>query len=482
MKSEDEALTGIMQVNRLLKGLKIKGKIMKLKEIMKRQRSFFDEGITRDIQYRRRALQRLRRGIESHETELFEALRQDLGKSAYEAYATELGIVYEEISYMLRHLNALAKPERVFTPLTNFPSKSVIFKEPYGLILIMSPWNYPVQLTLVPLIGALAAGNCAVVKPSNYSPAVSAVIRDILSESFSDSYVYVILGGREENQNLLEQRFDYIFFTGGKAVGRTVMKAAAKNLTPVTLELGGKSPCIVDSTADVALAARRIVWGKFLNCGQTCVAPDYLLVHKDIKEKLLEAMVRNIEALYGPDPIQSKDYGKIVNEKHYRRLASLMEGETPYYFGGYDEEKLKIGPIILDDARWDSPCMAEEIFGPVLPVIEFEELRQVKSWVEKRPRPLALYLFTGSRENEKFILKNLSFGGGCINDTIMHLANNRMPFGGTGESGMGSYHGKYSFRTFSHEKSILKKSRFIDLPMRYAPYPAKDRLLRFFMK
>ena len=455
---------------------------MKLEEIIKRQRSFFNEGITRDIEYRKQALQRLRRGIESHETQLFEALRKDLGKSPYEAYATELGIVYEEISYMLRHLNRLAKPEKVYTPLTNFPSKSVIFKEPYGLILIMSPWNYPVQLTLVPLIGALAAGNCAVVKPSNYSPAVSAVIRDILSESFSDSYVYVILGGREENQNLLEQRFDYIFFTGGKAVGRTVMKAAAKNLTPVTLELGGKSPCIVDSTADVALAARRIVWGKFLNCGQTCVAPDYLLVHKDIKENLLEAMVRNIEALYGSDPIQSKDYGKIVNEKHYRRLASLMEGETPYYFGGYDEEKLKIGPIILDDARWDSPCMAEEIFGPVLPVIEFEDLRQVKSRVEKRPRPLALYLFTGSRENEKFILKNLSFGGGCINDTIMHLANNRMPFGGTGESGMGSYHGKYSFRTFSHEKSILKKSRFIDLPMRYAPYPAKDRLLRFFMK
>lgn len=455
---------------------------MKLDEIIKRQRSFFNEGITRDIEYRRRALTRLYAGVARHEEDLCKALQEDLGKSAYEAFSTEIGIVYSEISYLLRHLNALAKPKRVYTPLTNFPSKSTVYKEPYGLVLIMSPWNYPVQLTLAPLAGALAAGNCAVVKPSNYSPAVSAVIAEILGETFSDSYVSAVLGGREENQNLLSEHFDYIFFTGGKEVGRTVMEAAAKHLTPVTLELGGKSPCIVDETANIAMAARRIVWGKFLNCGQTCVAPDYLLVHQSVKEPLLEAMVRNIEALYGEEPILSKDYGKIVNRKHYDRIAALLDGETPYYFGGRDEEALKIGPVILDDADWDSPSMQEEIFGPVLPVIEFESLRQVKHWVEERPRPLALYLFTGSKASEKYITGGLSFGGGCVNDTIMHLANGHMPFGGVGESGMGSYHGKYSFRTFSHEKSVLKKCTHIDLPMRYAPYPGSTKLLRMFMK
>ena len=456
---------------------------MKLEEIIKRQRSFFNEGITRDIEYRKQALQRLRRGIESHETQLFEALRKDLGKSPYEAYATELGIVYEEISYMLRHLNRLAKPEKVYTPLTNFPSKSVIFKEPYGLILIMSPWNYPVQLTLVPLIGALAAGNCAVVKPSNYSPAVSAVIRDILSESFSDSYVYVILGGREENQNLLEQRFDYIFFTGGKAVGRTVMKAAAKNLTPVTLELGGKSPCIVDSTADVALAARRIVWGKFLNCGQTCVTPDFIYCQEEIKAALLEKIKEEIIRQFGKEPLNNPDYGKIINQKHFIRLLGLIDRENIFTGGRAKEETLQIEPTVLDNQDFDFPAMQEEIFGPVLPVLTFSTEEEAFKKLISLPHPLAFYIFTGKRNKAEKFLSRVGFGGGCINDTVIHIATSEMGFGGFGESGMGAYHGKEGFLTFSHLKSIVDKKTWIDLPMRYQPYKKlNEKLVRFFLK
>lgn len=455
---------------------------MELHEILEKQRIFFREGISRNLNYRRQSLLRLSENLKRCEEELYEALEKDLGKSRYEAYGTELGLVYSEISYMLRHLSRMAKPRRVHTPLMNFPSKSIIYKEPYGVVLIMSPWNYPVQLTLVPLIGALAAGNCAVVKPSAYSPEVSKVLAKILRATFSESHVYTVTGGREVNQNLLMEKFDYIFFTGGKTVGHTVMEAAAKHLTPVTLELGGKSPCIVDESADIAVAARRIVWGKFLNCGQTCVAPDYVLVHSSVKEKLLEAMVRNIEALYGENPLESKDYGKIINEKHFDRLGHLLEGETPYYFGGADPDKCKIGPVILDDGNWESPAMQEEIFGPILPVLSFESLESVKTEIEAGPRPLALYLFTKRKEAEQYILDNLSFGGGCVNDTVMHLAGSSMPFGGVGASGMGSYHGKYSFRTFSHEKSVLKKSTVIDIPMRYAPYPKSLRIIKKFLK
>lgn len=455
---------------------------MELQEILKGQRDFFNTGMTRNPEYRKRALLKLRGGIRRHEEALLCALKEDLGKSSYEAYATELGIVYSEISYMLRHLSSFAKTKKVVTAVTSFPAKSTVYKEPYGLVLIMSPWNYPVQLTLAPLIGALAAGNCAVVKPSAYAPAVSEVIAEILGEVFSSRYVHVVQGGRAENENLLTEKFDYIFFTGGKKVGRSVMEAAAKHLTPVTLELGGKSPCIVDETADIAVAARRIVWGKFLNCGQTCVAPDYVLVHTSVKEKLLEAMVRNIEALYGEEPLESKDYGKIVNQKHYDRLAGLLAGETPYYFGGADEEACRIGPVILDDADWNSLSMKEEIFGPILPVIEFDNLCQVKKTLEKKERPLALYLFTRNRSAEKYIMGGLSFGGGCVNDTVMHLVSHHLPFGGVGESGMGRYHGKYSFETFTHEKSVLKKCRHMDMPMRYAPYPESLKMLRMFLR
>ena len=455
---------------------------MDVKEILVRQRAFFEEGVTKDTAYRRKALLKLRKAVEDNEEEIFDALYKDLGKTAYEAYETEVGLVYSEITYMLKHLDKLARPKRVSTPLSNFPSKSLIYREPYGSVLIMSPWNYPFQLAMIPLIGALAAGNCAVVKPSAYSPAVSDIIARIIGETFSECYVHAVTGGREANQNLLSQKFDYIFFTGGKAVGGQVMEAASRHLTPVTLELGGKSPCIVDESANIPLAARRIVWGKFLNCGQTCVAPDYILVHQSVKSRLLEALVKNIEALYGKDPINSKDYSKIVNEKHFDRLSSLIEGEDLYYSGGMDRERLKIGPVIIDGASWDSKAMGEEIFGPVLPVIEFDDLRRVKKEIEGRPKPLALYLFTRSKASKKYVIKNISFGGGCINDTVMHLATSNMPFGGVGESGMGNYHGSYSFRTFTHEKSVLSKSNLIDVPLRYPPYGRDTKWLKMFLK
>lgn len=453
-----------------------------LKKIVEKQRSFFNREETRQLHFRRQALIRLRRSLKQRESDLLRALEQDLGKSSYEAYATEIGLIYSEISYMLKHLDRLAKPKRVSTPLTAFPGKSRIYQQPYGVALIMSPWNYPAQLTLIPLIGAVAAGNCAVVKPSAYAPETASVLAEIIGGAFSENYVYTVLGGRSVNSSLLEQHFDYIFFTGGKEVGRTVMKAAAEQLSPVTLELGGKSPCIVDETADIAAAARRIVWGKFLNCGQTCVAPDYVLVHESVKEPLLEAMVRNIEALYGEEPLKSRDYGKIINRRHYDRLAELFAKETPYYFGGCDEAACRIGPVILDDVNWNSLCMQEEIFGPLLPVLTFDNLREVKERLDLLPRPLALYLFTRDRRTEKAVMEGFSFGGGCVNDTIMHLATSQMPFGGIGESGMGAYHGKYSFSTFSHEKSVLKKGRRPDLPMRYAPYPRGLSLLKLFLK
>lgn len=455
---------------------------MDIKEVLKRQREFFAEGVTRDLDYRRRALLKLRNAIRDHENEISDALYKDLGKSGYEAYETEIGLVYSEITYMLKHMGSLARTKKVATPLSNFPSKSRIFREPYGSVLIMSPWNYPFQLTMVPLIGALAAGNCAVVKPSAYSPAVSAIIDKILGEIYSECYVHTVTGGREANQSLLAEKFDYIFFTGGKAVGRQVMEAASKHLTPVTLELGGKSPCIVDESADIPLAARRIVWGKFLNCGQTCVAPDYILVHKSVKDKLLTALARNIEALYGENPMDSKDYSRIVNEKHFDRLMALTEGEDLYYSGGYDRDRLKLGPVIIDNPSWDSKAMADEIFGPILPVIEFDDLRRVKKQIEARPKPLALYLFTRSKASMKYVTRNISFGGGCINDTIMHLATSNMPFGGVGESGMGNYHGSYSFMTFTHEKSVLRKSNLIDIPLRYPPYSTSTKWLKVFLK
>lgn len=451
-----------------------------IEKIMERQRQYFESGMTRELAFRRQALIRLREAVREREAVLFQALEADLGKSETEAYATELGMVYSEIRYLLGHLRQLARPKRAKTGLANFPSRGRILSEPYGSVLILSPWNYPVQLTLVPLAGALAAGNCAVVKPSAYAPHVSEAVRDLLEAVFPGDYVHVVTGGRAANQDLLRQHFDYIFFTGGKAVGRQVMEAAAKHLTPVTLELGGKSPCIVDETADIAMAARRIVWGKFLNCGQTCVAPDYVAVHASVKEPLIAAMERNLRALYGADPMESRDYGKIINEKHFDRLLGLLAGRQAQIRA--DRDRLKLAPVLLTDAGWEDPAMEEEIFGPILPVITYENLEDVKEQIRRRPRPLALYLFSRSKKQIRDITGSLSYGGGCINDTIMHLAAPGLPFGGVGESGMGSYHGRQSFAAFSHQKSVLSKSTLIDVPLRYPPYGGSLRWFRMFLK
>ncbi|MDD3141916.1 MAG: aldehyde dehydrogenase, partial [Lachnospiraceae bacterium] len=356
------------------------------------------------------------------------------------------------------------------TPITQFPAKSFIYQEPYGIVLIMSPWNYPFQLTIAPLIGAISAGNCAVLKPSAYSANTSAVIYRMIKEVFSPSYVDVIQGGRAENEALLNQKFDYIFFTGSGDVGKIVLEKAAKNLTPVSLELGGKSPCIVDETADIKLAAKRIIWGKLLNAGQTCVCPDYILVHRDAKEKLIKQMERMICKMYGKDPINSPDYPKMINEKHFLRVRGLLEGESIVTGGNVNESTLQIAPTILDNITWNSPVMQEEIFGPILPILVFDALSDVVQWVNTKPKPLALYFFTKNKERENYILSNISYGGGCINDTIVHLGTSHLPFGGIGASGMGAYHGKASFNTFSHGKSIMKKSLLIDIPLRYAPF------------
>ena len=456
--------------------------IMDIEQKLNAQKLFFRKGYTLDPAYRKQALKNLRKAIMVNEYEVFEALRNDLGKSSYEAFASEIGLVYSEISYMLKNMDRLRRPSHVLTSPANFPSTGRIIKEPYGSVLIMAPWNYPFQLSLIPLIGAVAAGNCAVVKPSDYAPSVSHIIDVIIDTAFDKRHVFTVTGGREANHSLLSNPFDYIFFTGGKTVGRLVMHAAAEHLTPVTLELGGKSPCIVDQTADISLAAKRIAWGKFLNCGQTCVAPDYIYVHKSVKDDFLKALIRSIEAFYGTDPINCKDYGKIVNTKHFDRLTGLFKDVPLYYGGQTDRDRCRIAPVIIDNADWNMKVMQEEIFGPVMPVLEYEDMDEVKHQIQNHPKPLALYLFTSSGTVEKEILGSVSFGGGCVNDTVMHLCSSTMPFGGVGESGMGNYHGKYSFNTFTHKKSILKKDTHIDIPMRYAPYRHSLKLLKMILR
>ena len=394
----------------------------------------------------------------------------------------EVGLTLSELSFVEKRLARWMGDRNHLTPLAQFPARSFTVQEPYGVVLIMSPWNYPFLLTMEPLIGAIAAGNCCVVKPSAYSPATSAVIRDILSQCFPPEYVAVVEGGRAENQALLDQKFDYIFFTGGTAVGKEVMSKAAKHLTPVTLELGGKSPCIVDATARLELAAKRVVFGKLLNCGQTCVAPDYLLIDRRVKDRFLAHLRKQISLQYG-DALDNNGYVRMVNRKHFDRVLGLIDPSKVVLGGGSNPDALKIQPTVLDGVSPEDPVMGEEIFGPVLPVLTFDRVEEALEFVNARPRPLALYLFSQNKQTHELFLRRSSFGGGCINDTIIHLATSRMPFGGVGNSGMGGYHGGASFDTFSHRKSIVKKSAWIDLPVRYAPYsPVKDKLLRLFLR
>ncbi len=456
---------------------------LEITSIIKKQRNYFASGATLPVKTRLEVLKKLKACILCREKEIQNALHKDLGKSSMESYMCETGMVLSELTFMIRHLPSYARERRVTTPLAQYVSRSYQKPSPYGTVLIMSPWNYPFMLTLEPLIDAIAAGNTALVKPSAYSPATSAVIEKVLANCFPKNYVAVISGGRQENQFLLNQKFDYIFFTGSQAVGKEVLRHAAEHLTPVTLELGGKSPCIVDETANLKLAARRIVFGKFLNCGQTCVAPDYIYCDRKIKDALTAELKKEIRRQFGSSPLENIRYGKIINEKHFHRLKTLLDPEAVTYGGSFDEKALKMEPTLLEHQTFESPALQQEIFGPLLPILTFRDLSEAAEKVESLPHPLALYLFTSSRKNADFLTSRCRFGGGCINDTIIHLATSQMGFGGFGESGMGAYHGKAGFDTFTHYKSIVDKKTFLDLPMRYQPYgKLKETLVRMFLK
>ncbi len=453
----------------------------KTKDVVINQREYFFEGKTKNLGFRIQQLKLLKKIIIRHEKDIMLALKKDLNKSKFETYETEIGFVLSELSYVIKNLPKWARCKRVRTPLTNFLSTSYSYPEPYGVTLIMSPWNYPFQLTITPLIGSIAAGNCTILKPSAYSPNTSDLIDKLISKYFDKSFITVVKGGREANNTLLEQKFDYIFFTGSPTVGKVVMKAASKHLTPVTLELGGKSPCIVDKTANIDLSAKRIIWGKLLNAGQTCIAPDYVFVHESVKDKLIDRMKNYIHEFYGNDISNNPEYPKIISEKHFNRLNSLIENENILFGGESNKETGQIAPSLLDNVSEDSPVMKEEIFGPILPILEYKNINNVINFINSRPKPLALYLFSNNKTTHKRIVRNISFGGGCINDTIVHFASSYMPFGGVGESGMGGYHGKTSFDTFSHKKSIVKKSNLVDLTLRYPPYKNKLKILRRFL-
>lgn len=454
-----------------------------IKDLVTRQRKYFQTGATLPVSVRVDALKRLYGVISGCEKEIHTALKRDLGKSGFESYMCETGLVLEEISYMLKHIHRFSREKNVRTPLAQFHSRSFKKPSPYGVTLIMSPWNYPFMLTLSPLVDALAAGNTAVVKPSAYSPHTSDVILQILSQCFDPEYVAVVTGGRAENTCLLREHFDYIFFTGSQSVGKEVMRNAAEHLTPVTLELGGKSPCIVDKSADIKLAARRIVFGKYLNCGQTCVAPDYIYCHRSVKDKLIKEVQKQIQKQYGKQPLRNPNYGKIINEKHFDRLLGLIDKNKTVHGGGSDRHALRIEPTVLDNVTFADAVMQEEIFGPIMPILIFDNLDEAIRNINAMPHPLALYLFTSDKAAAKKVTSRCGFGGGCINDTIIHLATTEMGFGGFGESGMGSYHGKVGFDTFSHYKSIVDKKTWIDLPMRYRPYrKLHEKMIRFFLK
>ena len=459
---------------------------MKQEEIQKiidTQRAFFQTGATLDVNYRIQALKKLHTCLQQKEAEIARALKSDLGKSANESYMCETGLVLSEITWMLKHIRSLAKEKTVPTPLAQFHSRSYRKPSPRGTVLIMSPWNYPVLLSFDPLVDALAAGNTVVIKPSAYSPVSSSLIAEIVQECFPPELVTVVQGGRAENSCLLDAEFDYIFFTGSQAVGREVMRRAAAHLTPVTLELGGKSPCIVEKSANLKLAARRIVFGKYLNCGQTCVAPDYLYCDASVKDELLQLILAEIQKQYGTAPLDNPDYGKIINEKHFRRISGLIDPEKCIVGGTGRAESLQIAPTVMDNVTFEDPVMQQEIFGPVLPVLTFDSLDEAIAKVNTMAHPLALYIFTADKATAEKVTSRCGFGGGCVNDTIIHLATSQMPFGGFRESGMGGYHGKVGFETFSHYKSIVDKKTWIDLPMRYQPYTKLyDRMIHMFIR
>ena len=438
-------------------------------DIMEKQRAFFATGKTKDYTFRKDALKSLRESILYYSNDIDAALKADLNKAPFEGYVTEYGLILQHITHALHGLKSWMKPRRRATGIAAFPGYSKEYQEPYGVVLIMSPWNFPIQLTMCALIGAIAAGNCVIIKPSAYSPESSEIIAKVIARAFPSEYITVIQGGRAENTQLLEQRFDYIFFTGSITVGKLVMEKASKNLTPVTLELGGKSPCIITEDASIKKAAKAIAYGKLMNCGQVCVCPDYVLIPEHMQKEFCDAITEQFKTMIG-DALTNDEYPRIVNQKHFDRVKGLMEGVTIYSGGRSNPDKLQIEPTVLVDVTEDSPVMQEEIFGPLLPVITYKKLEEAEAFVLRHEKPLALYLFTESKAMEKRIMNNLSFGGGCVNSTIMHLATKGLGFGGVGYSGMGMYHGKYSFDTFSHTKGVYKKSGIFDVPLAYHPY------------
>ncbi|MGM0845901.1 MAG: aldehyde dehydrogenase [Bacillota bacterium] len=446
------------------------------------QKNYYASGSTRPLETRKAHLKKLAEVLRENESKILRALHSDLNKSEREAYTTEIGILLEEINFTLKNLDSWAKPKKVKTAMTHVGSKGYRIPEPYGVSLIIAPWNYPIQLAISPLIGALAAGNTAIVKPSEITPHTSRVLVELFEGNFEKGLIYVMEGGVETNQLLLDQPFDYIFFTGSVPVGKIVMEAASKRLIPVTLELGGKSPCIVHDDADLALAAKRIAFGKLANSGQTCIAPDYLFIHENAKEKFIEEFKKAVHEFYGEDPLQSDQFGKIVNERHYTRLKSYLNDGDVMYGGKFSDESLQIQPTLLEPRSTEVPVMTEEIFGPIFPVLSYSRLEEVKAFVTNRPKPLALYLFTGNEEVERDITQNLSYGGGCINDTLMHIATPHLPFGGVGESGIGSYHGESSFATFSHYKSVLKQTNLFDFSFKYPNSKNGLKILRRLLK
>lgn len=442
----------------------------KIKKLLLVQEKFFQTKKTFSVRYRIQILGRLYNSIQKYEKQIIKSLNKDLGKSTCESYMCEIGLVLQEISYLKKRLYMLTRDRYVSTHIGNFPAISKIVQEPYGKVLVIAPWNYPFLLSMQPMIGAVASGNTVVIKTSEFAPATANVIQKIIRDVFSCGHVAVVQGEKKESAFLLEQRFDYIFFTGSASVGKIVMNKAAKHLTPVTLELGGKSPCVVDETVDLRMAARRIAFGKCLNCGQTCIAPDYVLIHEKVKDRFLQYYAQEICKMYGKDPIKNKDYGRIVNRAHYDRLCGLID-ENKIVFGGQrKQERLQIAPTVLDGVFAQDKIMQEEIFGPILPILTFRQIKEAIDFIVSREKPLACYVFTNNKKVERYFNKYVSFGGGCINDTMNHIFSEEMHFGGVGESGMGSYHGKATFQTFSHEKSVLKKSQLIDLPIRYQPY------------
>lgn len=452
--------------------------------LLEKQREYYRTGATIPVDFRIQQLKKLYNEIKKYEDEFSHALTEDLGKSNFEGFMCEIGLTLSEITYMIKHCRKFAKKKTVHTPLAQFASHSYRQPVPYGNTLIMSPWNYPFLLTIEPLVDAIAAGNTAVVKPSAYSPATSSLMKKMLEGIFNEEYVAVVTGGREENSALLNEKFDFIFFTGSQAVGKEVLRHAAEHLTPVVLELGGKSPCIVDRSANLKLAARRIVFGKYLNCGQTCVAPDYILCEASVKDKFVEEVKKQIKLQIGENPLENQDYGKIINEKHFKRVSSLIDPGKVVHGGEVDEEHCRIAPTIMDNVTWADAVMGEEIFGPIMPVITFDSFDAVVADLKTKAKPLALYLFTSNKTHIDRVNRQLAYGGGCINDVIIHLATSEMGFGGVGESGMGTYHGKAGFDTFSHLKSVVDKKTFMDLPMRYQPYTNKmyEKMLRMFLQ